>query len=68
MLIQDFGARARECIAMAEQAKSEHDRDLFIAMARAWCGVTDERIENKAGARTGFDRRLAMARRYATRH
>ena len=40
MLLQEFGERAAECIRMAERAKSDHDRDLFIELARAWCGVT----------------------------
>jgi hypothetical protein len=40
MLLQEFSERAAECIRMAERAKSEHDRDLFIELARAWCGVT----------------------------
>jgi len=61
MLIQNFGARAQECIAMAERAKSEHDRELFIAMARAWCGVGEEHPA-KMSARARRDRRMSKAR------
>jgi hypothetical protein len=67
MLIKDFGARAQECIAWAKRAKSEHDRQLFVTMARAWCGVTGEQEDGGAGAPAGLGRRLAMARRYAAR-
>ena len=42
MLLQEFSERAAECIRLAERARSEHDRDLFIGLARAWCGVTAE--------------------------
>jgi hypothetical protein len=42
MLLQEFSERAAECIRLAERARSEHDRDLFIELARAWCGVTTE--------------------------
>jgi hypothetical protein len=66
MLIRDFVARAQQCIAWAKRAKSEHDRQLFVAMACAWCGVTGEQAED--GGEAGLDRRLAMARRYAARH
>jgi hypothetical protein len=69
MLIQDFGARAQECIAMAERARSERDRRLLIEMARAWCGVTDETLEEDIdGTRKGLGRRMSMARRYSRRH
>jgi hypothetical protein len=40
MLLQEFSERAAECIRLAERAKSDHDRDFFIELARAWCGVT----------------------------
>jgi hypothetical protein len=42
MLLQEFSERAAECIRFAERANSDHDRDLFIELARAWCGVTVE--------------------------
>jgi hypothetical protein len=42
MLLQEFSERAAECNRLAERARSEHDRDLFIELARAWCGVTAE--------------------------
>jgi hypothetical protein len=42
MLLREFSERAAECIRMAEQARSDHDRDLFIELARAWCGVNEE--------------------------
>ena len=61
MLIQDFGAGEQGCIAMAERAKSEHDRALFIAMARAWCGVSEEAAA-RLGARAGQDRRMRRPR------
>jgi hypothetical protein len=38
MLLRDFSERAAECIRMAERERSDHDRDLFIELARAWCG------------------------------
>jgi hypothetical protein len=47
MLLREFSERAAECIRMAEQARSDHDRDLFIELARAWCGVTEERSETE---------------------
>ncbi|HEY4403511.1 MAG TPA: hypothetical protein VGN55_02565 [Xanthobacteraceae bacterium] len=42
MLLREFSERAAECIQLAERARSEHDRDFFIELARAWCGVTEE--------------------------
>jgi hypothetical protein len=42
MMLQEFSERAAECIRMAERAKSDQDRDLFIELARAWCGVTKQ--------------------------
>jgi hypothetical protein len=49
MMLQEFSARAAECIRMAERARSDHDRDLFIELARAWCGVTKQapRVETQ---------------------
>jgi len=55
MLIQDFGARAQEYVALAERARSEHDRQLFVAMARAWCGVSEDEPD-KMSARARLDR------------
>jgi hypothetical protein len=46
MLIQDFSERAAECVKLAERARSERDRELFIAMARAWCGINEEAHDN----------------------
>jgi hypothetical protein len=56
MLIQDFSERAAECIRFAERAKSDHDRRLFVEMARAWCGLTDERRER--GAQTRISKQM----------
>jgi hypothetical protein len=56
MLIQDFSERATECLRSAQRAKSEHDRELFVAMARAWCGVIEERPQNHPGPGTGPER------------
>jgi len=42
MLIHDFSERAAEYVKLAERARSEHDRELFIAMARAWCGISKD--------------------------
>jgi hypothetical protein len=42
MMLQEFSERAAECIRMAERAKSDHDRGLFIELARAWCGATKQ--------------------------
>lgn len=47
MLIRDFSERAAECVKLAERARSEHDRELFIAMARAWCGVNEDARKNE---------------------
>ena len=44
MLLREFSERAAECIQLAERARSDHDRDLFIELARAWCGVTEAEI------------------------
>ncbi len=41
MLLREFSERAAECIRMAERARSDHDRDLFIELARAWCGMNE---------------------------
>jgi hypothetical protein len=41
VLLPEFSERAAECIQLAEQARSDHDRDLFIELARAWCGGTE---------------------------
>jgi hypothetical protein len=43
MLLHDFSDRAEECIRMAQRATSQHDRDFFIEMARAWYAITEER-------------------------
>jgi hypothetical protein len=48
VLIQDFSERAAECVRLAERARSEHDRELFIAMARAWCGINEDGHSNDA--------------------
>jgi hypothetical protein len=42
MLLQEFSQRAAECIQLAQRARSDHDRELFVELARAWCGVTEE--------------------------
>jgi hypothetical protein len=42
MLLQEFSERAAECLHLAEQAKSERDREFFIELGRAWCGVMEE--------------------------
>jgi hypothetical protein len=42
MLIHDFSERAAECVKLAERARTEHDRELFITMARAWCGINED--------------------------
>ncbi len=47
MLIQSFSQRAAEYIKLAQRARKAHDRDLFIAMARAWCGVKEKGDEDK---------------------
>jgi hypothetical protein len=50
MLIHDFSERAAECVKLAERARSRHDRELFIAMARAWCGINEDAHNNDARA------------------
>jgi hypothetical protein len=42
MLLQEFSERAAECVQLAERAKSERDREFFIELGRAWCGVMEE--------------------------
>jgi hypothetical protein len=44
--IRDFSDRATECVRSAERAKSEHDRELFLALARAWCGIKQDEDED----------------------
>ena len=51
MLLQEFSERAAECIRLAERARSEHDRDLFIELARAWCGATAEPTKGESRPR-----------------
>jgi hypothetical protein len=51
MLIQEFGERAAECVKLAERARSEHDRELFMEMARAWCGLYEKRPEDSKATR-----------------
>ncbi len=53
MLIQDFSERAAEYLRLAQQARSEHDRELFIELARAWCGVTEEKPDDETELGTG---------------
>jgi hypothetical protein len=43
MLLRDFFAeRAEEYVRLAQQTPSSHDRQIFIAMARAWYGLTEK--------------------------
>jgi hypothetical protein len=42
MLLQEFSERAAECVHLAQQAKTEHDRAFFIELARAWCGIVEK--------------------------
>ena len=42
MLLQELSERAAECLHLAEQAKSERDREFFIELGRAWCGFMEE--------------------------
>jgi hypothetical protein len=51
MLLQQFSERAVECIRFAERAKSDHDRDFFTELARAWCGVNVELPKNNTRSR-----------------
>lgn len=51
MVIQDFSERAAECVKLAERARSEHDRELFTEMARAWCGLYEKRSEDSKATR-----------------
>jgi len=41
MLLHDFHDRAEEYLRLAERATSEHDRELFIELARAWYGAIE---------------------------
>ena len=43
MLIRDFSERATECIRYAQRARSNRDREFFVEMARAWCGVSTKK-------------------------
>ena len=42
MLLQNFSERAVECVRLAARSRSKHDRALFMAMARAWRGMSNE--------------------------
>jgi hypothetical protein len=39
-MLQEFSARAAECRQLAQRVRSDHDRELLIQLARAWCGAT----------------------------
>jgi hypothetical protein len=53
MLLQEFSERAAECVHLAERAGSEHDRALFIELARAWCGLDEaESVEEESSDET----------------
>jgi hypothetical protein len=51
VLLQEFTERAAECIRLAKRARSDQDRDLFIELARAWCGVTEAAPKTEARSR-----------------
>jgi hypothetical protein len=42
MLLTEFSARAEEFLRLAQQTNSQHDRDLFIELARACYGLEDK--------------------------
>jgi hypothetical protein len=50
MLLHDFSDRAEEYVRLAQRAKSQHDKDFFTAMARAWYGIRDEPADNDQSA------------------
>jgi hypothetical protein len=52
MLLRDFGERAEECLRLAAAAATRHDRDFLVALAQAWCGVTEEEPEQTDRLRT----------------
>ena len=39
---RDFQLRATECMRLARQAGTAHDRDLFLRLAVAWRGLAPE--------------------------
>jgi hypothetical protein len=39
MLLHDFSSRAEECLEISKRADSQHDRELFLELARAWYGL-----------------------------
>jgi hypothetical protein len=56
MLLQEFSETAAECVHMAEHAKSEHaksehDREPFIELARAWCGINENKRRDETPTR-----------------
>jgi hypothetical protein len=69
MLLREFSERAAECIRLAERARSDHDRDLFIGLARAWCGVTEKPPETESCPRQHWrataTQRNPLARKYS---
>ena len=38
-MVENFHHRAEECVRLAERATSNHDKDLFMELARAWYGL-----------------------------
>ena len=39
MLLDYFSDRAQECVRLAKKTTSDHDRDLFLTLARAFYGI-----------------------------
>jgi hypothetical protein len=48
MLVQNFSSRAEECLKLAERAHTPHDRELFLEMARAWYGLSEDKPDKAA--------------------
>jgi hypothetical protein len=42
MLQHHFSDRAEDCVRLAQRARSAHDKELFIELARAWWGLLEE--------------------------
>jgi hypothetical protein len=76
MLLEYFSDRAKECIRFAQKATSAHDRELFLALSRAFYGIVLASPEllfsnpAKRGIKSGTPKltRLCVARQSASGH
>jgi hypothetical protein len=48
-MIEQFSARAEECLRLSLCARSRRDRALLLEFARAWLGMADQAPEQDTG-------------------